>query len=107
MKYVLIISLLITWICAESILEVEEPMQNEVNLEEGNHFQGDVVITEEQLKNMRGSNKRSKTVLTNSMYRWFKNSAGQVNIPYYFEPSSPYCKDLFKNSSSNNYRFLF
>lgn len=102
MKYLLIISLLITWICAESVLEVEEPVHNEVNLEEGNHFQGDVVITEQQLKKMRGSNKKSKTVLTNSMYRWFKNSAGQVNIPYYLEPSSPYSTDLFNDSSSND-----
>lgn len=90
MKYVLILSLIIVCISGESVSEIKDSLQNEVNLEEGNHFQGDVVMTDEQLKYMRGSKKLSKTGLVNSRYRWIKNALGQVIVPYYLEPSSPY-----------------
>ena len=90
MKSVLILCLVITCISAASILEVDEHITNEVNLEEGNHFQGDVLMTDQQLEYMRGSIKLARTGLTNSRYRWLKIASGQVNIPYYLEPSSPY-----------------
>ena len=92
MKCVLILSLVISCITAASISEIIEPIQNEVNLEEGNHFQGDVVMSEQQLNYMRSLKKLPKSGLLNSRYRWIKNSLGQVKIPYYFEPSSPYSK---------------
>lgn len=90
MKCVMILCLLIAYISAEPISEVNEPIKNEVNLEEGDHFQGDVIISERQLKYMRSSKKLSKTGLIDSRYRWMKISSGQVKIPYYIEPSSPY-----------------
>jgi hypothetical protein len=66
-------------------------------LEFGDKFQGDIVLTPEQeeLINGEGNHKGSRTGLSRTQFRWPKNSAGQVIVPYTFQASSGFSKKSF------------
>jgi hypothetical protein len=61
------------------------------NLEEGKHFQGDMVLLEEQLNTLNDTSDMSyRTGRLDERYRWPKNAAGNVIVP--FEISSDFGK---------------
>jgi hypothetical protein len=55
----------------------------------GNHFQGDIVLTEDQEDFFKGNStsKGSRTGLIDTRYRWLKNRLGQVIVPYTLDGS--------------------
>jgi hypothetical protein len=73
-------------------VEVED-----VKLEDGNFFQGDIKLLAEQkeILDRLAVDKNSfptRTGILNEEYRWPKDNEGYVNIPYEFAPGSKYCK---------------
>ncbi|CRK92007.1 CLUMA_CG005587, isoform A [Clunio marinus] len=62
---------------------------NSEGAEYGDKVQGDLVVTNEQFNEMYNPSMRSgRTGLLSTNYRWPKNSAGQVEVPYTFRSSS-------------------
>jgi hypothetical protein len=72
----------------------EDETEESSALEFGDKFQGDIVLTPEQeeLINEAENSKTSRTGLLSARYRWPKNSAGQVIVPYTFQASSGFSK---------------
>ncbi|CRK90140.1 CLUMA_CG003856, isoform A [Clunio marinus] len=88
MKFIIAVVALSTFQCIlgnvipfpETILE---------GTEYGDKVQGDLILTAEQFDAMyNNSTKAGKTGLLSSSYRWPKNSAGYVQVPYTFRASS-------------------
>lgn len=80
------------------------PIVDEVNvngrssLEYGDKFQGDIVLTPSQEEMFNGTGKGSRTGLLDTRYRWPKNTAGQVIVPYTFLSSAGFSK--FKETTT-------
>jgi hypothetical protein len=70
----------------------DEVTEERSQLEFGDKFQGDIILTPEQEEQFDKNSKSSRTGLRNARYRWPKNSAGQVVVPYTIQGSSGYCK---------------
>lgn len=60
--------------------------------EMGAHFQGDIVLTEEEKKEMLSTDGTvgTRTGLLDLNKRWPKDSAGHVNVPYKIDEKSGY-----------------
>jgi hypothetical protein len=70
------------------IVDVSEvDVNGRSQLEYGNKFQGDIVLTTSQEEMINGSGKGSRTGLLDLNRRWPKNSAGQVVVPVVFQTS--------------------
>lgn len=56
--------------------------------EDGEYFQGDIRLSDEQLAMMRdGKSVNSKTGWTYEPYHWVKNAQGHVVIPFRYDPA--------------------
>jgi hypothetical protein len=60
----------------------------------GDKFQGDIDLTPEQEAIINGTARGGRTGLLNTKYRWPKNSAGYVMVPYAFQPFSQFSKRI-------------
>jgi hypothetical protein len=60
----------------------------------GNHFEGDIVLTQDQKDSING--KGGRTGLLSSYWRWPINTAGQVIVPYVIRASDAFCEFSFK-----------
>ena len=53
------------------------------SLEDGEHFQGDMMLLEEQLNTLNDTSDMSgRTGIIGDKYRWPKNNGGKVIVPY-------------------------
>lgn len=57
----------------------------------GDKFQGDIKLTDEQ-KKLMFDGVRPNTGWTETWFRWPKNAAGQVIVPYRIQASEGFCK---------------
>lgn len=64
----------------------------------GDKFQGDIDLTPEQEAIINGTARGGRTGLLNTKYRWPKNSAGYVMVPYAFQPFSQFSKKISRGS---------
>lgn len=55
----------------------------------GDHFQGDLELSEQQLSNLK---RGAKTGIIDARYKWIKGSNGKVVIPYIINADSGYSK---------------
>jgi hypothetical protein len=84
----------------EEFLVSNNKLVTQSRFELGNHFQGDIRLSQEQedeLLNPSSSELRSTDIRTGKLhfrYRWPKNSEGFVNIPYKFDAESNFSKFL-------------
>lgn len=66
----------------------------------GDHFQGDIKLTEEQREMLSGNSVNSKTGWTWVPYQWIKNAQGIVEIPFRFDHNAGFSECLWKSWSS-------
>lgn len=63
----------------------------------GEYFQGDIKLNEEQMKTVLSNNSvPSRTGIIDEFYRWPKSERGFVLVPYYLHKESDFSKLLFE-----------
>jgi hypothetical protein len=65
----------------------------EQSLENGDHFEGDMVLTPEQTEYLNDT-VSSRTGRLSEFYRWPKDSNGHVKVPYTVSETDDFCKLL-------------
>lgn len=67
----------------------------------GEHFQGDIKLTEEQKARMSGNSVNSRTGWTWIPYQWTKNAQGIVEIPYRISHNAGFSKWICLSSPNS------
>jgi hypothetical protein len=80
----------------------QEHESHGVDAEEGEYFQGDIILTEDQRKYLFDEESEddesdsalvsNRTGVKDLRFRWPKDSKGQVIVPYTFDPKAKFCE---------------
>lgn len=69
---------------------IKDLSENDISYEEiGGNFQGDMILSDRQIRNL-GFNPRNG--LVHNRFRWPKNAAGKVIVPYAFRNKGEFSK---------------